>query len=291
MFLFLLGDDSKQVGQRLLKELKSRGREAYHLDRGDNHSDHLLSHIFDLNLRISDNYLSRVDIFTSPDLWFLGDRTPLKMETYFESVGGVLMTSDPSPYESIRSREKLPSYQRATYSPVASAPSDVFYNFFSGHLEYGCQRWLRLYCASDDEEQDMSVGGYFGEVLGSPKTIFVSDREQGDPDFIHEDVSFALSLREYLTPSHGNHIGVCSIDSISAVQEVHPYSGYVAIGSNAYEQLSMTLDADIVRAGIPHPRGIKRLTSENESEILSRFAKLASRVVESGQRKTSLLDL
>ena len=291
MFLFLLGDDSKQVGQRLLKELKSRGRQAYHLDKEDRNSDHLLIQIFELNFLVPDNYLSRVDIFTSSDLWFLKDRSPLRLETYFESMGGVLMTSDSTPYESVRSREKLPSYQRATYSPVVSAPSDVFYNFFSGHLEYGRQRWYRLSCITDSEDQEKSVGGYFGEVLGSPKTIFVSDRKQSDPDFRNEDVRFALNLREYLIPSHGNHIGVCSIDVISTIQEIYPYSGYVAVGSDAYEQVSKALDEDIVRAGIPHPKGIKKITSENEFEILSRFAKLASRVVESGQRKTSLLDL
>ena len=190
------------------------------------------------------------------------------------------MTEEDHLYENINTREKLPSYQRASYTSVPVSSTDNYLKFIQSHLEYGKMRGRQVFSASK--------GGYFGEVLGAPRTIFVSDCAHDDSSFF-SDVSTALNIRQHLVSSHGNHIGVSALDVVTDIQEMYPFSGYVAIGSDAYNFISKYMDDDIIKAGIPHPKGIKDWSDRDK--VYSRFAKLTANVVESGTRKTSLLSL
>lgn len=287
MMLFLSGERSDEYATALAEywDLSGLDRQIFLLDSREDKADRLVYSFLNSIMSNVQSDLGEPDpiiIFSAPDLWFLSDREGFGAETMFETLGGVLLTDDRYTYSEISEREKYPSYQKESYLSLPSLSSNIedLSSIVMSHLEYGESRGKSI--------AEISRKGYYGEVLSSPRTIFVSENPHDDGELI-SDVNFIYQIKKHLIPSHRNHVGVVALDAVTDMQEAAPFSAYVAIGSSAYKFIDKYMDADIVKAGIPHPRGIKDWS--DPEAVFKRFARLTSNVVESGERKTSLLHL
>lgn len=287
MLLFLSGERSDEYATNLADywDVTIPNRQVYALDYNEEKADRLAYSFLNAvmsNITSDTGEEDPIIIFSAPGLWFLDDREGFDLEIMFETLGGVLLTDNRYSYKEISEREKYPSYQKESYLELPSITENLqeTSRIILSHLEYGESRGKSI--------AEVSHKGFYGEVLGSPRTIFVSENPHDDGDLIN-DLNFVCQLKKHLIPSHRNHIGVVALDSVTDMQEAAPFSAYVAIGSSAYKFIDKYMDADIVKAGIPNHRGIKNW--DNPEDIFKKFARLTSNVVESGERKTSLLHL
>ena len=282
MLLFLQGEDSKERFEFLKTGLEKRykGKEILHLDSGEPKSArYLMSLLGQYSGFLGDEDNEFILVLTSPDKWLLNDPS---ITILFETLGGVVFTDDSYAFGTIKEREKYPSFMKERYTSFPQDDLDEYTRLIGTHLEYAHDRAKAIHGIVGE--------GYYGEVTGSPRTIFVSEYAHDDEDgLFRQDVSFVLMIKEQLIDEHANHVGVVSLDKVSDLQEVFPFSGYVALGSRAYEFIQKYVDEDIVKAGVPSPSGIKDWT--NQESIVKKFARLVSNVVESGERKTSYLQL
>lgn len=282
MILFLLGHDSKEKWDKVEKALRVRypKQEIIHLDAEDPKADRtLLSLLGQCSGFLGDDTYEFIVVFTSKTRWFLDDPS---LATMFETLGGVVFTDSTYSFGTIKERERQPSIMKENYDAFPIEDLEGYSNFIGTHLEYNHDRARSIH--------EITGEGYYGEVSSSPRTVFVSEYAHDDEDgLFRHDVDFVLMLKDYLLPEHGNHVGVVALDKASDIQEVFPFSGYVALGSKAYEFIKLYMDEEIVKAGIPSPSGLKDW--DNKEEILKKFARLVANVVESGTRKTSYLQL